>query len=55
MCSPDAMIVKWKQQQQKTKEKSKRMQYFPVAYFLVGYPCWNEYVTTSANQWKFQR
>lgn len=31
------------------------MQYFPVAYFLEGYPCWNEYVTDSANQWKFQR
>lgn len=31
------------------------MQYFPVVYFLVGYPCWNEYVTNSAKQWKFQR
>lgn len=31
------------------------MQYFTVAYFLVGYPCWNEYVTNSVNQWKFQR
>lgn len=31
------------------------MQYFSVAYFLVSYPCWNEYVTNSANQWKFQR